>query len=282
MTRERRTDRFPVFQLAALLAASAIAVSAGNGPSPGIESGRRVLALLDDHRAEEAREVLRGQKNPDPRLLGLVHHGSYRPDSVLAVLGPLHKSGKADDRVVLALAEAFLWKKDYRNAQALLDAFPRKEDLGFLRVQATQMELVNRHAEALALWDRVIARDPKPWGAMERKAIVLSWGKRFEESVALFSKVIAAPQASEPLRLRCRVRRAEVLAWNRDFDEALAGLKEILRTRPDHAEAALLQGQVQEWQGRFAEAKATYTALLQKRPDHAGARLRLEKLGWVK
>lgn len=247
--------------------------------SPELE--RWVLALLDDHRADEAFEVLRARKDPDPRLLGLVHHGAYRPDSVLAVLGPLHKAGEADDRVVLALAEAFLWKKDYRNAQALLDGFPRKEDLAYLRVQATQMELVNRHADALAIWDRVIARDPRPWGAMERKAIVLSWTKRFEESVALFSKVIDAPKASEPLRLRCRVRRAEVQAWNRDLDGALLGLRQILASRPDHAEAALLQGQVFEWQGRFPEAKATYTALLQKRPDHAGARLKLERLGWV-
>jgi len=74
-----------------------------------------------DYRAEEARDLLRRQNAPDPLLAGLVHHGLYQADSVLAVLAPLHRAGRIDDRAVLALAEAFLWKKDYRNAQALLD-----------------------------------------------------------------------------------------------------------------------------------------------------------------
>lgn len=242
----------------------------------------RVLALLADYRADEARDLLRRQNAPDPLLVGLVHHGLYQADSVLAVLGPLHRAARADDRAVLALAEAFLWKKDYRNAQALLDAYPRKEDLGYLRVLATQMELVNRHQEALALWDRIIAADPKPWGAMERKAIVLSWRKRFDESIALFAKVAGSAAASGPLRLRCRVRKAEVVAWNGDLDGSLRVLDSILVEHPRHLDASLQKGQVLEWKGRYPEAKAVYSAILQKRPDHATARLRLEKLGWAR
>ena len=266
--------------------ATALALAAANAaradaskPSP---VATRVLALLADYRAEEARDLLRRQSAPDPLLVGLVHHGLYQADSVLAVLAPLHRSGRADDRAVLALAEAFLWKKDYRNAQALLDAYPRKDDLGYLRVLATQMELVNRHQEALALWDRIIAADPKPWGAMERKAIVLSWKKRFDESIALFSKVAASGAASGPLRLRCRVKKAEVVAWNGDLDGSIKVLDSVLSEHPHHVDASLHKGQILEWKGRYPEAKAVYSAILQKQPDHATARLRLEKLGWAR
>jgi tetratricopeptide (TPR) repeat protein len=268
------------FRLALALLASLGAVEASATPKGTLET--RVLALIDDYRAEEARELLKRSTPADPRLLGLVHHALYRPDSTLAVLGPLHRAGSADSRVVFALAEAFLWKKDYRNAQALLDAWPGKDDLGYLRVLATQMELVNRHGEALAIWDEVIGRDPRPWGAMERKAIVLSWTKRFDESQALFAKVASSNAASAPLRLRCQVRRAEVMAWSKDLEGALKELRGVLASHPDHVEASLLRGQILEWLGRYPEAKATYTAVLQKRPDLASARLRLEKLGWVK
>lgn len=277
-----KTPTRAIAALALGLAPICLAAPATASTSSSTELEKKVLALIDDYRADEARELLKGPARPDARLLGLVHHALYQPDSVLRVLGPVFKEGKADDRVVFALAEAFLWKKDYRDAQAILDPFPRKDELGYLRVQATQMELVNRHAEALEIWDRVIARDPRPWGAMERKAILLSWMKRFDLSQELFAKVASSKAVSAPLRLRCLVRRAEVLAWNKDLDGSLKALQEILASHPDHVDALLLRGQVLEWLGRYPEAKATYTALLQKHPDHAAARLRLEKLGWVK
>lgn len=241
----------------------------------------RILVLLDDHRASEARVLLEKSKQPDARLRGLVFHGSYLADSTIAILGPLQRAGSKDPRVLLALSDAFLWKKDFRNAAALLESCPTKESIPYLKSLATLLESTQRIEEAIAQWDRIIARDQKPWEAMERKAIALGWLKRFDPSIELLDRIIAGPPVSAPQRLRARTKRAETLAWKKEFAKALEEIGRIKASQPDYVPALLLEGSIREWQGRFAEAKAIYSVILQANPRQSEALLRLENLGWV-
>jgi tetratricopeptide (TPR) repeat protein len=150
-----------------------------------------------------------------------------------------------------------------------------------LRVRGMVFEQAGRLTEALALYERAIPQLPQPWGTIERKAQVLSWLKRFDESAAAYAKVVASAQASVELRRRCRVRIAELTAWKKDFAGALAQLDKLLSEEPRQTEALLLRGQILEWQGEFAEAKRAYSRVLAIDPGHATARLRLQKLLWV-
>jgi tetratricopeptide (TPR) repeat protein len=131
------------------------------------------------------------------------------------------------------------------------------------------------------LYERAIPQLPQPWGALERKAQVLSWLKRFDESAATYQKVVASKEASIELRRRCRVRLAELRAWQKDFDGALAQLAKLLEEEPRLVEALLLRGQILEWKGEFAGAKQTYSRILAIDSTQAEARLRLNKLLWV-
>jgi tetratricopeptide (TPR) repeat protein len=217
----------------------------------------------------------------ETRYRGLFHYGLAQPDAALKDLAPAYRQNPRDDQVALALAEASLWKKDHRTASNVLGQLQTPEAPEALRVRGMLFEQAGRLNEALALYERAIPKLALPWGTLERKAQVLSWLKRFDESAATYRKIIASPQASVGLKRRCRVRLAELSAWNKDFDGALAQLAELLAEEPRTSEALLLRGQILEWKGEFVAAKHAYSQVLGFDPGNAQARLRLNKLLWV-
>ncbi|HXI60203.1 MAG TPA: tetratricopeptide repeat protein [Polyangia bacterium] len=224
-----------------------------------------------------------GHGTPDEvRYRGLFHHGLAEPDATLQSLVPYYRAHPDDDVVALAVAEASLWKKDYKTAVTVLGQLRQPDAPQALRVRGLMLEQVGRLPEALALYNQAIPRLPLPWGTMERKALVLSWLKRFDEAAVTFKAVVASKQASLGLRQRCRVRLAELTAWNKDFDGALGQLAVLLKEEPRQVDALMLTGQILEWQGDFADAKKTYSRVLAIDAGQAEARLHLDKLLWVK
>jgi len=247
-------------------------------------AAERLAELLAQGKHAQGLEWLRahGKSSVEhDRYRGLFHHGLGQPDRVLQYLVAVHRARPADDAVALALAEASLWKKDYRTALTLVDHLQAKDAPEALRVRGMVLEQAGRLSEALALYERAIPRLPRPWGAIERKAQVLSWLKRFAEATATYAKVVASREASIELRRRCRVRMAEITAWQKDFTGALAQLEAVLAEEPRVVDALLLRGQILEWQGEFAEAKRAYSRVLAIDAEHRQARLRLDKLLWV-
>jgi tetratricopeptide (TPR) repeat protein len=216
------------------------------------------------------------------RYRGLYHHGLFQADATLAALLPIYRSTPADDTVALAVAEACLWKKDYKTATTVLGALRAPESPEALRVRALLFEQAGRLVEALQLYDRAIPSLRLPWGAMERRGQVLSWLKRFQDAESAYDAVIASREASLPQRQRCRVRKAELAAWRKDFVGARSQLESLLHDNPRQVDALMLKGQILEWEGRYPDAKRTYSDVLAIDGSHAEARLRLNKLLWVK
>lgn len=218
----------------------------------------------------------------EKRYRGLFHHGLEQADAALEHLVPVYRARPADDTVALALAEASLWKKDYKTAVAVVGQLRAPEAPEALRVRGMVYEQAGRLEEAVELYDRAIPRLSQPSAAMERKAQVLSWLKRFDEAIATYEKLAESKSASPELRRLSRVRMAEITAWKKDLDGALAQLDRLLSEEPREVEALLLKGQIQEWKGEFKAAKQTYSRILTIDAEHAQARLRLNKLLWVK
>jgi tetratricopeptide (TPR) repeat protein len=241
--------------------------------------------FLEERKHKEGIEWLRsfGQETAEAkRYRGLFHHGLAQPEETLRHLLPVYRARPTDDVVALAVAEASLWKKDYRTAVTVIGQLQSPDAPEALRVRAMVLEQAGRLKEALDLYERAIPKLALPWGAMERKAQVLSWLKRFDEAAATYGKVAASQNASLELRRRCRVRMAELTAWKKDFDGALAQLEKLLAETPRSTDALLLKGQIHEWQGEFAAAKQAYSRVLEIDAAQGEARLRLNKLLWVK
>src|SRR6185369_6462746 len=130
----------------------------------------------------------------------LFHHGLAEADPTLTALVPIYRAHPEDDQVALAVAEASLWKKDYKTAVTVVGQLRSPDAPEALRVRGMVFEQVGRLPEALALYDLAIPKLPLPYGTMERKAQVLSWLKRFDEAAAQYKQVIDSPKASLGLR----------------------------------------------------------------------------------
>jgi len=215
------------------------------------------------------------------RAKGLAYHDLYVPDSAVAFLKMAFQAGARDDAVLTSLGEAFLWKKDFRSAGEVLDLVKDKEGPASLKVIARKHEILGEFTEAVRLYDLAIDREQLPYGTMERKAIILSWMKKYDEAIAQFDAILKEKIVSRPLKIRCRIRKAEVLSWTGKFDEAVAGLDAVLALDKRNVDARLVKGKVLEWKGEYRPARKVYEEVLRLEPANDQAKLRLEKLAWV-
>ena len=223
-----------------------------------------------------------GENRENSRREGFQYYAAWNADSTLFYLLPLYRAHPVEDSVAIAVAEASLWKKDFRTATQVITNLRHSESPEALRVKGLLFEQAGRLDEALQLYDKVIPRHPQPWGTMERRAQVLAWLGRVPEAKTQVQKVLVAKEPSKGLRIRCLLDLALWTAWEKDLPGSVKLLEQALALDGKSIEALLQLGQVYEWQGDFPQAKKTYGRVLNLNDRHAEARLRLDKLQWVK
>jgi tetratricopeptide (TPR) repeat protein len=232
--------------------------------------------------APETAPALAPRELDAARTRGLAHAELAEDAATLDELVAVYRARPEDDTVAIAIAEASLRKRDLKTAEVVLAALRAPDAPEALRVRAVLFEQADRLPEALALYERAIPQLARPEPTLEARARVLSWLGRFDEAAAGYGALAEDARASVEQKRRCRVRLAELRAWKKDLDGALGQLAGVLSEEPARADALLLQGQILEWQGRYADAKRSYSALLAADANHAEARLRLDKLLWVR
>lgn len=279
MRSPRRCD----LALAAALLGAGPAASAPPGPPSTVCVVPAVLADLaegDFNKALAESEACR-ESPAYARLKGQAFHGLFQADSAVFYLRQDASRG-ADDVVNTALAEALLWKKEVKEAVKLLGAVKDKKTPAYFKAMAARYEAEKKFPKALKMYDNAIVLEKVSFGTRFRKAMVLSWMKELDASIALYTALIEASGTPPGFKSRCIVRRAEVMAWNMDMDRAADELTALLQREKGNGEARLQLGQVMEWQGRFKEAKDQYKDVLVRNPEDAEAKRRLEALIWVK
>lgn len=212
---------------------------------------------------------------------GLMFYEQWQADSALHYLIPAYQASPSDAKIALAVAEASLWKKDYKTATTILSQLENPDTPEANRVRGILFEQVNRLSEALEMYNKAIPKLELPWGTMERQAKVLSWLKRYDESKMIYQKIINSDIASKELKLRCEIQVAQLTAWEKDLQGALQRLQKVLQKDPKNIDALMLQAQIQEWSGDFKGAKNSYERVLEVDASHNTSRLKLDKLQWV-
>lgn len=223
-----------------------------------------------------------GDNRDTSRRQGFQYYSDWNADSTLFYLLPIYRAHPEEDSVAIAVAEASLWKKDFRTATQVITNLRNSEKPEALRVKGLLFEQAGRLDEALQLYDKAIPGLLKPWGTMERKAQVLAWLGRIPEAKAQAEKILKAKEPSKGLRIRCLLDLALWTAWEKDLSGSVLLINQALALDGKSIEALLQLGQVYEWQGDFSQAKKTYGRVLNINDRHAEARLRLDKLQWVK
>lgn len=244
---------------------------------------KRSESLWHAGRYPAALEAVQGcGENPQAqKIIGQIYHEQYAPDSAILYLKRAFDKGIHDDALLTALAEAFLWKKNFRNATEIMDAVKEKGSADYLKVIARKHEILGEFDQAVKAYDQAIALEKLPYGTMERKAIIFSWMKKFPESIALFDEILKVKIVSRPLKVRCMVRKAEVQSWQNQFDLALTGLDKALVLDSKNIDARLVKGRILEWKGDYAQARSIYQEIRKLEPGNDQVKLRLEKLAWA-
>lgn len=116
------------------------------------------------------------------------------------------------------------------------------------------------------------------WLARLELARLLSYQKRYDESIAEYQKVIK----EKPDSVEAGMEMGQVLFWSGKRDEALQTLEQIpLEKMDDQARSVLAD--LYRAQKRYDQAEALYRAYLDKNPDDWQTRLKLaDLLSWNK
>jgi tetratricopeptide (TPR) repeat protein len=116
---------------------------------------------------------------------------------------------------------------------------------------------------AAALYAEVLADDPNAPEVRLKRARVLAWARRYDESLAEYDVLRAAPEPPEDLE----IERAEVLSWAARSDEAEAAFGAILAENPEDARAARGLARTLAWSGRAGAADRAYARALELEDD---------------
>jgi predicted O-linked N-acetylglucosamine transferase (SPINDLY family) len=123
---------------------------------------------------------------------------------------------------------------------------------------------LQRHDEALACYDAVIASMPDFVDAYVKRGLLLSQLGRFTEAIASFDHAIAI----EPRHLDALRHKGEALHYLGRFDDAIACYNQILAVQPAHFAALVDRGCAFKDLGRANEAIADFDSALTLAPDH--------------
>jgi tetratricopeptide (TPR) repeat protein len=133
-------------------------------------------------------------------------------------------------------------------------------------------------AAATPLYEARLAADSTDATALQRVALSRAWAERYDESLALFDRLLRL----QPENREARVDRARVLAWRGDPAGAARALDPLLEQDPGFLPALQARAQFESWAGNYDEALATYGRLQQITPDDPAVGLgRARVLSWA-
>lgn len=138
------------------------------------------------------------------------------------------------------------------------------------------------YGAAIALYDSVLAKEPRNWDAALGRAQTIAWSGRFAQAESVYRALVdsgAGPDAQKGL--------ARVIAWRGRLSESVALYQSVIAHDSSDAEALTGLSQVLQWQGHLGDAKAALHRALIAHPDDgdardAWARLRPMVSPWVR
>ena len=140
---------------------------------------------------------------------------------------------------------------------------------------ADQLTWAGRLDEAIALYREAtgLLAPPERVRAHVGLARALSWAERHAEAVAEYERALAI----DPHDAQAQIGRARVQSWRGRHRDAVAQLQPVLQARPHEREATLVLAESLAWMGRPERALAVLRAQLAADPgDERAARLLAE------
>jgi tetratricopeptide (TPR) repeat protein len=131
---------------------------------------------------------------------------------------------------------------------------------------------------ATTLYESIVTQDPSPAPiAVFRLATLRSWDNRLDEAVALYRRYIAL----QPRDAEGPIALARMLAWQGHYDSAIAIYDSLIASKQRTRDASLDRAQTLAWSGRLGDAIAAYKAWLRDHsPDREASIAYARALAW--
>jgi tetratricopeptide (TPR) repeat protein len=130
---------------------------------------------------------------------------------------------------------------------------------------------------AADLYEAIVARDSSSHLALFRLATLRSWDGRYDEAIELFQRY----NALEPKYMEGRVASARVVAWSGRYSESIAMYDSVIAREPTNRDAVLGRAQTLAWAGRLSEALTTYKQWTASHPSDRNAAIEYARiLAW--
>ena len=140
---------------------------------------------------------------------------------------------------------------------------------------ATLWSWDNRLDDAVALYRRYIAQEPRDAEGRLALARTMAWGGNYSSAIATYDSLVASNQRYRDAVLG----RAQTLAWAGRLGEALVAYKGWNRDHPADREASIDYARALAWNGEMDEAEAMYIQLA--KTGNASAKKGLARvIGW--
>jgi len=169
----------------------------------------------------------------------------------------------------LALADQYLAKRHFDAAAEQLrvasELQPHNETLVLRRARV--LSWAKKFRESIELYRQWLAEHPQDERVEMELARVLSWSRNFDASIAMYRKILL----QHPDDREARLEMARVLGWDKRYDAAVAELNTLLKGNPDDFDALLALAQVYSYQGRWQDSIRAYDSALQIRPTDRDA-----------
>jgi tetratricopeptide (TPR) repeat protein len=136
------------------------------------------------------------------------------------------------------------------------------------------LEMLRRFDEALAVYDRLIIREPRNPEAYESKGYCLIRMEKYEEAIRLYLKA----KEIRPLDFLSACNLGKAYSQLKKFEEATSMYEYALKMKPYDVDTLLYLQYLYRLQGRYEEAYRTTTEVLRIQPNHIGAQRTLTYL----
>jgi tetratricopeptide (TPR) repeat protein len=175
-------------------------------------------------------------------------------------------------RLALVYQEAKQFDKAIELLQSVSDADPDKIENNLTLVYALKES--GRHAEALALVDRLLAKSPNDTYVTLAKGQVLGAMGQTQKGVELLKESGFKQDDPEPFVLAA----SQLFIDDKKYDDAEKLVKQGLAKRPESESMYFQLGAIYERQEKYRVAEENFKRVLEKNPQHAGV---LNYLGYM-
>jgi len=142
---------------------------------------------------------------------------------------------------------------------------------------ARLLSYVKRYDESLVEYGKVLAEKPELVKAKAEMARVLIWSGKTEEAKAILDAIAPDQLSSED-----RLLQADLFAMRKEYGKAESIYRELLQASPENQTIQLRLAEVLSWTKRYAESLKLYEKLVVALPNDVQLRRRYaQTLSWA-